>query len=149
MLSPQPSLTRPAGRYGDLDPHEVAEPELEPEPKSPAIRTASPTRPKPSPVAAREAMLNRRSSEGGTRKPKRASRAVRAPPVTRGKRTRKKTFHGWRLAWWTRSRTRRLRLPCSAETETEIEKAGKTERLPPSPKKFDRLELPSPNREPR
>lgn len=77
-------------------------------PKPLAMRTASPTRPEESPVAALEATPSMRSMAGGMRRPKRARRAVRAPPVMRGMMTMKKTFHGCRLAQWTRSRRRRL-----------------------------------------
>lgn len=81
----------------------------EPPPRPPeAMRTASPTRPTESPDTALDAVLSMRSIMGGMRRPKRASRAVRKPPVMRGMMTRKKTFQGWRLAQWTRSRNRRF-----------------------------------------
>lgn len=63
------------------------------------MRTASPTKvavvPPPAIRAPRPIM---RSMLGGSRRPKRAKRAVSAPPVMRGRMTKVKTLRGWRLA---------------------------------------------------
>ncbi|KAK5624419.1 hypothetical protein RRF57_000135 [Xylaria bambusicola] len=73
------------------------------------MRTASPINPMlPVPPAVLAAIPSMRWIPAGSLSPKRARRAVNAPPVIKGIITSMKTFTGCRFAQYIRSRNRRF-----------------------------------------